>query len=122
MERADLVLFIRYCHGSEFQVSALLGFFFFFLMPLRLLMECLNGVDFVKGWLRDDRKIAVKVLSIEVESMRGEREFIAELTSLSNIRHENLVELKGFYVDGSNRYLVYDYMENNSLAYVLQGN
>ncbi|KGN48142.1 putative serine/threonine-protein kinase [Cucumis sativus] len=74
-----------------------------------------------KGWLRDDRKIAVKVLSIEVESMRGEREFIAELTSLSNIRHENLVELKGFYVDGSNRYLVYDYMENNSLAYVLQG-
>lgn len=96
--------------------------FFLFLMPLRLLMKRLNGVDFAKGRLRDGRKIAVKVLSIEVESMRGEREFIAELTSLSNIRHENLVELKGFYVDGSNRYLVYDYMENNSLAYALQGN
>lgn len=74
-----------------------------------------------KGRLRDGRRIAVKVLSIEIESMRGEREFIAELTSLSNIRHENLVELKGCYVDGSDRYLVYDYMENNSLAHVLLG-
>ncbi|KAG7027273.1 Cold-responsive protein kinase 1, partial [Cucurbita argyrosperma subsp. argyrosperma] len=74
-----------------------------------------------KGRLRDGRKIAVKVLSVEVESMRGEREFIAELTSLSNIRHENLVVLKGFHVDGCQRYLVYDYMENNSLAHALQG-
>ncbi|XP_022143704.1 putative serine/threonine-protein kinase isoform X2 [Momordica charantia] len=74
-----------------------------------------------KGRLRDGRQIAVKVLSIEKESMRGEREFISELTSLSNIRHENLVGLKGCCVDGSERYLVYDYMENNSLAYALQG-
>lgn len=79
------------------------------------------GVDFEKGRLRDGRQIAVKVLSIEKESMRGEREFISELTSLSNIRHENLVGLKGCCVDGSERYLVYDYMENNSLAYALQG-
>ncbi|KAM7263755.1 hypothetical protein ACFE04_001438 [Oxalis oulophora] len=72
-----------------------------------------------KGQLKDGTLVAVKVLSIEVESMRGEREFISELSVLSNIKHENLVTLQGCCVDGSNRYLVYDYMENNSLAQTL---
>lgn len=65
--------------------------------------------------------MAVKVLSIELDSMRGEREFIAEISSLSDIRHENLVTLRGCCVDGANRYVVYDYMENNSLAHTLLG-
>lgn len=66
--------------------------------------------------------MAVKVLSIEVESMRGEREFMAEIAALSDIRHENLVTLRGCCVDGASRYLVYEYMENNSLAHSLLGN
>lgn len=66
--------------------------------------------------------MAIKVLSIELESMRGEREFIAELSALSVIKHENLVKLKGCCVDGAARYLVYDYMENNSLTHTLLGN
>lgn len=66
--------------------------------------------------------MGVKVLSIELESMRGEREFIAELAALSDIRHENLVKLRGCCVDGATRYLVYDYMENNSLSHTLLGN
>ncbi|PIN14309.1 Non-specific serine/threonine protein kinase [Handroanthus impetiginosus] len=42
-----------------------------------------------KGRLTGDNNfIAVKVLSIEVESMRGEREFISELAALSDIKHE----------------------------------
>ncbi|TQD69244.1 hypothetical protein C1H46_045223 [Malus baccata] len=53
--------------------------------------------------------------------MRGEREFIAELAALSVIRHENLVRLQGCCVDGAARYLVYDYMENNSLTQTLLG-
>lgn len=65
--------------------------------------------------------MAVKVLSIELESMRGEREFIAEIASLSDINHENLVTLRGCCVDGAKRYVVYDYMENNSLAHILHG-
>ncbi|GAV64685.1 Pkinase domain-containing protein [Cephalotus follicularis] len=69
-----------------------------------------------KGRLQDGTVVAVKVLSVELESMRGEREFISELAALSDIKHENLVTLRGCCVDGANRYLVYDYMENNSLA------
>ncbi|KAK9985501.1 hypothetical protein SO802_030452 [Lithocarpus litseifolius] len=74
-----------------------------------------------KGRLRDGSLVAVKVLSVEVESMRGEREFMAEITALSDIRHENLVTLRGCCVDGAGRYLVYEYMENNSLAHSLLG-
>ncbi|PON69283.1 Serine/threonine protein kinase [Parasponia andersonii] len=74
-----------------------------------------------KGRLRDESFVGIKVLSIELESMRGEREFIAELAALSDIRHENLVRLRGCCVDGATRYLVYDYMENNSLSHTLLG-
>ncbi|XP_044489588.1 putative serine/threonine-protein kinase [Mangifera indica] len=74
-----------------------------------------------KGWLQDGTVVAVKVLSIELESMRGEREFISELAALSDIKHENLVKLIGCCIDGASRYLVYDYMENNSLAHSLLG-
>lgn len=66
--------------------------------------------------------MAVKVLSIELESMRGEREFVSELAALSQYRHENLVRLLGCCVEGANRYLVYDYMENRSLTQSLLGN
>ncbi|KAL6138588.1 hypothetical protein ACLB2K_063869 [Fragaria x ananassa] len=74
-----------------------------------------------KGKLKDGTFVAIKVLSIELESMRGEREFIAELAALSVISHENLVKLRGCCVDGAARYLVYDYMINNSLAHTLLG-
>lgn len=74
-----------------------------------------------KGRLRDGSVVAVKVLSIELESMRGEREFISEIATLCNIKHENLVTFRGCCVDGAQRYIVYDYMENNSLAHTLLG-
>nr|XP_018630183.1 putative serine/threonine-protein kinase isoform X1 [Nicotiana tomentosiformis] len=69
-----------------------------------------------KGRLEDGSSVAVKVLSIELETMRGEREFISEIAALSDIRHENLVTLRGYCVDGTDRLLVYEYMENNSLT------
>ncbi|KAK4478638.1 hypothetical protein RD792_014128 [Penstemon davidsonii] len=73
------------------------------------------------GRLVGDNFIAVKVLSVEIESMRGEREFISEIAALSDIKHENLVNLKGCCIDGAQRLLVYDYMENNSLSHTLLG-
>ncbi|KAH9735210.1 hypothetical protein KPL71_017666 [Citrus sinensis] len=69
-----------------------------------------------KGRLRDGTVVGVKVLSVELESMRGEREFASELAALSTIKHQNLVTLRGCCIDGARRYLVYEYMENNSLA------
>ncbi|XP_027351929.1 putative serine/threonine-protein kinase isoform X2 [Abrus precatorius] len=71
--------------------------------------------------LRDGTWVAVKVLSIELESLQGEKEFVAELTTLSNIKHQNLVILRGCCVEGAHRYLVYDYMENNSLRHTFLG-
>ncbi|XP_073156707.1 putative serine/threonine-protein kinase [Henckelia pumila] len=74
-----------------------------------------------KGRLIGDKFVAVKVLAVEVESMRGEREFVSEIAALSDLRHENLVTLKGCCVDGAQRLLVYDYMENNSLHHTFLG-
>ncbi|KAM4104725.1 hypothetical protein ACJW30_06G180400 [Castanea mollissima] len=70
-----------------------------------------------KGKLQDGKVVAVKMLS--VESSQGHNEFISEIASLSNIKHENLVKLHGGCVDGPHKILVYDYMENNSLSQTL---
>lgn len=74
-----------------------------------------------KGRLIGDNFIAVKVLSVELESMRGEREFISEIAALSDINHHNLVTLKGCCIHGAQRLLVYEYMENNSLSHSFLG-
>ncbi|CAM8980791.1 unnamed protein product [Rhodiola kirilowii] len=74
-----------------------------------------------KGELKDGSMVAVKVLSVELDSLRGEREFIAEVAALSDIKHENLVPLMGCCIEGAKRLLVYEYMENNSLAFTLLG-
>ncbi|CAA6669917.1 unnamed protein product [Spirodela intermedia] len=73
-----------------------------------------------KGRLRDGRFVAIKVLSSE--SKQGVREFLSELTTLANIVHENLVSLYGCCVESNQRILVYNYLENNSLAQTLLDN
>lgn len=72
-----------------------------------------------KGILQDGRVVAVKLLS--AESKQGDREFMSEIASMSNFNHENLVKLHGGCIERGSRILVYDYMENNSLAQALQG-
>ncbi|PON63068.1 Serine/threonine protein kinase [Trema orientale] len=71
-----------------------------------------------KGRLQDGTTVAVKVLS--TESKQGDKEFMSEIASMSKISHENLVKLHGGCIDGPFRILVYEYMENNSLARLLQ--
>lgn len=73
----------------------------------------------MQGVLRDGTHVAIKSLS--VESKQGAREFMTEIDLISNIRHPNLVELIGCCIEGSNRILVYEFMENNSLASSLLG-
>ncbi|KAK7395124.1 hypothetical protein VNO78_15666 [Psophocarpus tetragonolobus] len=72
-----------------------------------------------KGVLRDGTQVAIKSLS--VESKQGTHEFMTEIDMISNIRHSNLVELIGCCVEGSHRILVYEFLENNSLASSLLG-
>ncbi|XP_019465059.1 PREDICTED: putative serine/threonine-protein kinase isoform X1 [Lupinus angustifolius] len=72
-----------------------------------------------KGLLRDGNAAAIKVLS--AESRQGVREFLTEINVISEIEHENLVKLYGCCVEGDQRILVYNYLENNSLAQTLLG-
>lgn len=63
--------------------------------------------------------MAVKTLS--TESKQGLHEFLTEIEIISNVKHVNLVKLIGCCVQGTNRILVYEYLENNSLDTVLLG-
>jgi len=72
------------------------------------------------GKLNNSEKVAIKVLSSE--SRQRTKEFLNELSVISNITHYNLVKLHGCCVDGGQKMLVYNYVENNSLAQTLFGN
>ncbi|OMO65829.1 hypothetical protein CCACVL1_21370 [Corchorus capsularis] len=72
-----------------------------------------------KGRLKDGKIAAIKVLS--AESRQGVREFVTEIKTISEIEHENLVKLYGCCVEDNHRILVYNYLENNSLAQTLLG-
>ncbi|XXG67598.1 hypothetical protein AAC387_Pa06g0904 [Persea americana] len=72
-----------------------------------------------KGQLSDGTIIAVKQLSSK--SKQGNREFITEMGMISALRHPNLVKLYGCCIEGNQLSLVYEYMQNNSLARVLFG-
>lgn len=73
----------------------------------------------MQGLLADGRVIAVKKLSSK--SRQGNREFLNEVGMISCVQHPNLVKLHGFCVEGDHLLLVYEYMENNSLARALFG-
>ncbi|GAB2298690.1 hypothetical protein Dimus_032762 [Dionaea muscipula] len=73
-----------------------------------------------KGMLKDGVQVAIKTLS--AESKQGVREFLAEINLISSVKHPNLVALVGCCVEGTNRILVYEYLENRSLDRVLLGN
>lgn len=72
-----------------------------------------------KGVLSDGAVIAVKQLSSK--SKQGNREFINEIGMLSALQHPHLVKLYGCCIEGNQLLLIYEYMENNSLASALFG-
>ncbi|MCD9646965.1 hypothetical protein HAX54_037230 [Datura stramonium] len=72
-----------------------------------------------KGTLSDGAVIAVKKLSSK--SKQGKREFVNEIGMISSLQHPNLVKLYGCCAEGNHLLLVYEYLENNSLARALFG-
>ncbi|XP_011002767.1 PREDICTED: probable leucine-rich repeat receptor-like serine/threonine-protein kinase At3g14840 [Populus euphratica] len=72
-----------------------------------------------KGVLSDGTAIAVKQLSSK--SKQGNREFVNEIGMISALQHPHLVKLHGCCIEGNQLLLVYEYMENNSLARALFG-
>ncbi|KAG7978974.1 hypothetical protein I3843_05G107000 [Carya illinoinensis] len=70
-----------------------------------------------KGNLPDGREVAVKQLKIG--GGQGEREFKAEVETISRIHHRHLVSLVGYCISEKRRLLVYDYVPNNTLYFHL---
>ena len=73
----------------------------------------------MQGQLPNGSFIAIKQLSSN--SRQGNREFLNEMGMISCLQHPNLVTLHGCCIEGDQLLLVYEYMENNSLARALYG-
>ncbi|GAB4844877.1 hypothetical protein Ancab_038269 [Ancistrocladus abbreviatus] len=73
-----------------------------------------------KGILPDKTIVAVK--KITNLGVQGKREFCTEIAIIGNVHHVNLVKLRGFCAQGSERLLVYEYMNRGSLDRTLFGN
>ncbi|XP_025888126.1 proline-rich receptor-like protein kinase PERK1 isoform X2 [Solanum lycopersicum] len=79
-----------------------------------------GGFGYVhKGVLPTGREIAVKQL--KVGSHQGEREFQAEVETISRVHHKHLVSLVGYCMNGTKRLLVYEFVSNRTLEYHLHG-
>ncbi|KAK7292969.1 hypothetical protein RJT34_15828 [Clitoria ternatea] len=72
-----------------------------------------------KGVLSDQRHAAIKRL---YNAKQGEGEFLAEVGIIGRLNHMNLIEMWGYCAEGQHRILVYEYMENGSLAQSLSSN
>ncbi|KAK9127002.1 hypothetical protein Scep_015848 [Stephania cephalantha] len=73
-----------------------------------------------RGVLRGS-KTEVAVKRVSHESRQGVREFIAEIVSMGQLRHRNLVQLLGYCRRKGELILVYDFMPNGSLDKLLFG-
>ncbi|KAG5525013.1 hypothetical protein RHGRI_031634 [Rhododendron griersonianum] len=73
-----------------------------------------------KGLLPDKSLVAVKRISSS--GVEGDKDFCTEIEIIGNIHHVNLVKLRGFCAQGSERLLVYEYMNGISLDRTLFGN
>nr|XP_027090900.1 leucine-rich repeat receptor protein kinase EMS1-like [Coffea arabica] len=59
--------------------------------------------------------VAVAVKKLDADAFQGFREFQAEMETLGKIHHPNIVKILGYCSTGSERILVYEYIERGSL-------
>ncbi|XP_015942018.1 probable leucine-rich repeat receptor-like protein kinase At1g68400 [Arachis duranensis] len=73
-----------------------------------------------KAVLDDGNVVAVKRL--KDAQIGGKREFEQHMELLGRLRHQNIVSLRAYYFARDEKLLVYDYMPNGSLFWLLHGN
>ncbi|KAL3531565.1 hypothetical protein ACH5RR_010887 [Cinchona calisaya] len=70
------------------------------------------------GILKSGRAAAIKKLDA---SKQPDDEFLAQVSMVSRLKHDNFVELLGYFVDGNQRVLAYELASNGSLHDILHG-
>ncbi|KAH7667325.1 Non-specific serine/threonine protein kinase protein [Dioscorea alata] len=76
-----------------------------------------------KGWIdkntfvpsRPGTGIGVAIKKLKPNSFQGHQEWLTEVTYLAQLRHENLVKLIGYCLEGDERLIVYEHMQRGSL-------
>ncbi|KAL5710806.1 putative serine/threonine-protein kinase pbl10 [Ranunculus cassubicifolius] len=76
-----------------------------------------------KGWIDENtltaskpgRGIAVAIKSLDVDSVQGYREWLAEVNFLGRLHHPNLVRLQGYCSEEEKLLLVYEYISLGNL-------
>ncbi|KAH7415173.1 hypothetical protein KP509_14G031300 [Ceratopteris richardii] len=70
-----------------------------------------------KGLIWEDTRVAVKCLN----GSANEDEFFTEIEMLCNLKHDNIVQLIGYYIDRQQRMLVYNFASEGNLEQKLHG-
>ncbi|XP_022993398.1 phytosulfokine receptor 2-like [Cucurbita maxima] len=66
-----------------------------------------------KARLSSGATVAIKKLN--PDAFQGFREFRAEMETLGKLRHRNIVKMLGYCISGSDRLLIYEFIERGSL-------
>ncbi|KAL6127984.1 hypothetical protein ACLB2K_071345 [Fragaria x ananassa] len=64
--------------------------------------------------LRDGRSVAIKKLTVS-SLVKSQEEFEREVKKLGKVRHDNLVEIEGYYWTPSLQLIIYEYVSGGSL-------
>ncbi|AEC10797.1 Protein kinase superfamily protein [Arabidopsis thaliana] len=70
------------------------------------------------GVLNNDLPSAIKKLD---SNKQPDNEFLAQVSMVSRLKHDNFVQLLGYCVDGNSRILSYEFANNGSLHDILHG-
>ncbi|KAK9068891.1 hypothetical protein SSX86_013007 [Deinandra increscens subsp. villosa] len=70
------------------------------------------------GVLRSGQAAAIKWL---ISNAQQEKEFLTQVSTVSRLKHDNVIELLGFCINGRSRYLAYEYASHGSLEDILHG-
>uniref|UniRef100_A0A2N9I903 Protein kinase domain-containing protein n=1 Tax=Fagus sylvatica TaxID=28930 RepID=A0A2N9I903_FAGSY len=68
-----------------------------------------------RGELPDGKLLAIKKLDSKVSRQQSDDEFFELVSSISKLRHANIVELVGYCAEHGQRLLVYEYCRNGTL-------